>query len=76
MNWMRTGEFPKPVSICIDSIGWNEIEIQQWIVDCATASREIAELGWLGRLLPKHLFVQAAHNRIHQATHKEYTPIH
>lgn len=40
---VRTGEFPKPVSIGIRSIGWIESEIQQWIADCVKASRKVAK---------------------------------
>lgn len=40
---VRTGEFPKPISIGIRSIGWIESEIQQWIADCVKASRKIAK---------------------------------
>jgi prophage regulatory protein len=40
---VRTGEFPKPISIGIRSIGWIDSEIQQWIADRVKASREIAK---------------------------------
>lgn len=40
---VRTGEFPKPISIGIRSIGWVESEIQQWIAGRVKASREVAK---------------------------------
>ena len=37
---VRTGEFPKPVSIGLRSIGWIESEIQQWIDYRIATSRQ------------------------------------
>lgn len=37
---VRTGEFPKPISIGIRSVGWMESEIQQWIASRIAYSRK------------------------------------
>ncbi len=37
---VRTGEFPKPVSIGLRSVGWSERELQQWIAARIADSRK------------------------------------
>ncbi|MCW2478013.1 AlpA family transcriptional regulator [Candidatus Symbiopectobacterium sp. NZEC135] len=32
-NLMKEGRFPKPISLGVRAVGWDSVEIDQWITD-------------------------------------------
>ncbi|WP_323634613.1 AlpA family transcriptional regulator [Pectobacterium polaris] len=32
-NLIKEGRFPKPISLGVRAVGWNSVEIDQWITD-------------------------------------------